>query len=185
MKSIVIHILLALILFSCTHEKKKEHNYDKIPKPDKNISSLPFHFSPSHPNNLDLLNEKEVMYINQVQAFPFVQFEKHKNFTPLLVLSPADVYIPILIIYDADGQIIDYKSLITGNCSNDCGYTCSEHLEIDKNWNITITDTIKEWKCENGIENDSISSTYIKTIRGKLKSDGIIKLGRPTVSRID
>jgi hypothetical protein len=114
---------------------------------------------------------------NDNYSFAFRQIPTNGTFIATVTLGVADCYLPVLTTYKLTGEKIDSKTISIGYCGSDCGYTCSEFMRIDSEYNIYVSDSVKSYECDSlGYEIPGTKEEYVIYKRGKLLTTGKIEL---------
>ena len=97
------------------------------------------------------------------------------NYFGLIVLFPADKYIPVLKIYDKSGKKISEESLVVTGCG--CGPEidyCSSTAIIRSDLTIYCVDTLKTVEIDNSTLTpiDSTREYFCEYKEGKINNDG-------------
>lgn len=111
---------------------------------------------------------------------PFYVYGKittNGNYIATITLGAADCFLPILTTYKLNGEKIDSKTVSAGSCDEGPCFECEEIIEVDADFNISITNNITYSECDDNYE--PISGTEKKetlVINGTLTTDGFIQL---------
>ena len=114
---------------------------------------------------------------NDNYSYAFRQIPTNGTFVATVTLGVADCYLPVLTTYKLTGEKIDSKTISIGYCGSDCGYTCSEFMRIDSEYNIYVSDSVKTYECDSlGHETPGTRENYVIYKKGKLLTTGEIML---------
>lgn len=141
-------------------------------------TKLPLKINPNTliTENLIEFNCKNSTYTDEY-SLAYSQIPTKGNFIATITLKKMETYVPVLTTYDLTGQIIDSKLLALDNLEYLSEVDLDEIVSIDKNFNISITDTI--------YLSDNADVQGIKLIdnengilqkKGKILDNGIIEL---------
>lgn len=114
------------------------------------------------------------------------EIETKENFILLLSFQLVEGKLPILSTFSNSGVLIDEKMVAIGRCGPGPGGKCEEYLNIDKNLNIHIVDSIAIWEFDeelNELPNTRKNSIVYK--KGKVNAFGIINLSEEIESKFD
>ncbi len=93
----------------------------------------------------------------------------------ILWLSPADVDLPMITTFSAEGEFIHIEGLVIGECGPGPCYQCKETVRIDLDFSILTTDTVTACECDSTHEPLSKPCEHYVSIReGALSSDGAV-----------
>ena len=130
-------------------------------------------------NYVKVTKEKYPLYIQTEDGYDLAAhtFKTNGDYTAVIMLCPADCYLPQLTTYDKNGKRIDEKIIGIGGCGADCGFTCEEYMIIRPDYSIYTSDTVTQFKCDTaGNEIPGTKEHYVIYKRGKLLNTGKIEL---------
>lgn len=126
---------------------------------------------------LQLLNPEISNPYEVNPCYVYGKIKTNGNYMATITLGAADCFLPILTTYKLNGEKINSQTLSTGICDEGPCYVCEETMEVNANFNISITNNITYSECDDNYE--PISGTEKKetlVINGKLTTDGFIQL---------
>lgn len=182
MKQVIIATIALFILWGCENQVKKELSTESNNTTKQSLSDFEQYIASLNQIPLPLTHNPLTKLPKLSKSYDKNGFEKYKHTTtsqPLGVYYQDDKTIgiidcsigdwglvPFLTTYDLNGNKIDsigfYKK--TGQ---DMGYEAIEHLTLNKDRSITITDTVKQWEL-NKDQSDILEGT-MKITTGKIK----------------
>ena len=128
-------------------------------------------------NGLKEFDGKKSAKYNDNYSYAFRQIPANGTFIATVTLGVADCYLPVLTTYKLTGEKIDSKTISIGYCGSDCGYTCSEFMRIDSEYNIYVSDSVKTYECDSlGHETPGTKEEYVIYKKGRLLTTGEIEL---------
>ena len=128
-------------------------------------------------NGLKEFDGKKSAKYNDNYSYAFRQIPANGTFIATVTLGVADCYLPVLTTYKLTGEKIDSKTISIGYCRSDCGYTCSEFMRIDSEYNIYVSDSVKTYECDSlGHETPGTKEEYVIYKKGRLLTTGEIEL---------
>jgi len=139
----IIFIILTFILFSCQQQKNADNKFiDYV----STIPDLEFPFITDSHFDLQPKIEIDSTYLEYNSEINGVYGKRKINDSIYFIINllAGDNVFPELVTYTDKGKKIDVLTLV--NCpGGSSGYdeTGSSHLHFDKNYNITITDSIQ------------------------------------------
>lgn len=95
----------------------------------------------------------------------------------IIWLEPTEIEVPVLTTFTKDGKKIKQDELGVGQCGSDCGYSCSEFINIDKNQTIFSGDSVETTDCDtNGNLKPNTTQKYILYKTARIHENGDFKM---------
>jgi len=169
-------LLFSLIMFSCSHADEKSGapaNFGRF-KP----LQLPLEINACSMHQPGLPDMQLDTIENEDGFIPYCFFEGPGKFKTCVSLGIADCSMPLLSIYNSEGQKVEEKFLGAGNCDGSTEMTCKPRVTIKKDFSIFISDSIAVTPMDScGNDLDGPKTRYTITREGRVKEDGKIELG--------
>jgi hypothetical protein len=78
-------------------------------------------------------------------GLPYAKFQTDTAYALILYTFPGEQHLPFLYSYDLNGNIIDSIGLFIGKCRNDFDSIRHDHVIINEDLSIILTDTIQTY----------------------------------------
>ncbi|MFD0749977.1 hypothetical protein ACFQZS_07480 [Mucilaginibacter calamicampi] len=93
----------------------------------------------------------------------------------LIWLEPAEIHVPVLATFTKTGKFIKKEYMSVGQCGSDCGFECTEFIQIKTDLTIFSADSIKSSACDSmGNIKETSTQKYTLFKKGKISKNGRI-----------
>jgi hypothetical protein len=175
--------IICVGLFSCSSDSGK--NKDNVPSAFRQLIrkfkplKLPIQIREGEIIEMNLYDSKssDTLFIPPCTFYGILP--DTNNYYALIILLPADIMVPDIIIFDKKGEKISEKTLIVSGCGGGGpGLDCTPQTTIiKKDLTIYCVDTIKSVEIDrNGKPIDSTRKYYYVFKNGKINNDGKITM---------
>ena len=92
--------------------------------------------------------------------------------------EPADDYYPVLATFTKNGKKIKQEDIGVGGCGEDCGFSCTETIDISKKMTIFSVDSVTENDCDTSGNETGKTEKYTRYKTGQITKGGRIHLSK-------
>lgn len=93
-------------------------------------------------------------------------------------LEPADDYFPVLATFTKSGKKIKQENIGIGGCGVDCGFDCTETIDIGKDLRIYSADSVTYNDCDTNVNKTGHIEKYVLYKKGQILKSGKIKMSK-------
>jgi hypothetical protein len=148
------------------------------------ILRLPMNIKPGrmpvdHYRKLDSTDNSFTGYKDKTETlYAFGVLSDTASCFKVIWLEPADDYYPVLATFTKSGRKIKQENIGVGGCGVDCGFQCSETIDINKDMSIYSADSVTYNDCDtNGNPNGTVEK-YVRYKTGRIQKSGKIKMSK-------